>query len=104
MVSMVFPLLAAPRRSLDAAVNTRRAARVAASDEPAVAMLELLARSAWTVLVASDLAPARRIVRVAVRRRGRRRNGHLGKRHLVLAGVRIELVCLHPRQLGLLLG
>ena len=57
----------------------------------AVAMLVLLARAARTILVAADLAPPRRVARIAagVRARGRRQRSlgkiGLGNRHLVLA-------------------
>ena len=59
----------------------------------AVAVLVLLARAAGAILVATDLAPARRIVRIALRRGPARDAGarqRLGarhrERHLVLAG------------------
>src|SRR5665213_1541546 len=54
---------------------------------PAVAVLVLLAGAARAILVAADLAPARRILRVAVRRGDGHQRG-AGERHFGLAGVR----------------
>src|SRR3954467_12406604 len=80
------------------------------SGEPAVAVLVLLARAAGAGLVAADLAPACRIVRIALHSGSRcdpvahqRLRSGAGKRQLVLAGRGIDLVSLHVGQARLLL-
>src|SRR5579863_2265307 len=68
----------------------------------AVAMLVFLARAARTILVAADLAPCRRILRIAVGGRSGHQRG-VGERHFVFAGVGIQLVGFHLRQRRLLI-
>src|SRR5579871_1985593 len=64
---------------------------------PAVAVLVLLAAAAGAILVAADLAPASWVVRIALLSHSglRRHQRHIGERHLVLAGIRIDLMALH---------
>src|SRR6266545_6585489 len=64
----------------------------------AVAVLVLLAAAAGTILVAADLAPACGIVGIAIGGSGLGHQRGTGERHLVFAGIRIELVRLHRRQ------
>src|SRR5260370_15199063 len=68
-----------------------------ASRIPAVAVLVFLAGAAGTVFVAADLAPARRILGIAVGG-GRGHQRGTGERQFVLAGIGIALVRFHGRQ------
>ena len=63
-----------------------------------MAVLVLLAASAGTILVAADLAPACWILRIAIGRGRRWHQRGIGERHLVFAGIWIELVGFHLRQ------
>src|ERR1700733_9351299 len=66
----------------------------------AVAVLVLLAATAGTILIAADLAPACRIVRIAMLGGNAilgRHQRDIGVGHLVLAGIGVDLVPLHHR-------
>src|SRR3954469_6075167 len=81
-----------------------------ASRIPAVAMLELLTRAARAGLVTADLAPAAGIVPIAIRHLHpsvageRRHQRRIGVGHLILAGIRVDLVRLHVGKVLLVLG